>query len=119
MMKGWLNYRRSKTKRDRCSNNVQFSRLGKVMLGKENPGKASLPQAINTIPSRRIYMFRKMSRVLPIVLAMSLLLAVQVSSAQDTKTLKVWHFESENGAMGTAWAAAMKTFEDTHPGVKI
>ena len=64
-------------------------------------------------------MFRKMSRVLPIVLAMTLLLAVQVSSAQDTKTLKIWHFESDNGAMGTAWAAAMKAFEASHPGVKI
>ncbi len=64
-------------------------------------------------------MFRKMSRVLPIVLAMTLLLAVQVSAAQETKTLKVWHFESDNGAMGTAWAAAMKAFEASHPSVKI
>ncbi len=64
-------------------------------------------------------MFRKLSRVLPVVLAMTLLLAVQVSSAQDEKVLKVWHFESDNGAMGTAWSAAMKAFEASHPGVKI
>ncbi len=64
-------------------------------------------------------MFRKMSRVLPIVLAITVLLAVQISSAQDEKILKVWHYESDNGAMGTAWTAAMKAFEESHPGVKI
>lgn len=40
-------------------------------------------------------------------------------AAQTPKVLKVWHYESANGAMGTAWAEAMKQFEATHPGVKI
>lgn len=35
------------------------------------------------------------------------------------KTFKIWHYESQNGAMGIAWAAAMKKFEETHPDVKI
>lgn len=41
------------------------------------------------------------------------------ADASGSQVLKVWHFESENGAMGTAWAAAMKQFEESHPGVKI
>ena len=39
--------------------------------------------------------------------------------AQTPKVLKVWHYESADGAMGTAWAEAFKQFEATHPGVKI
>ena len=35
------------------------------------------------------------------------------------KVLKVWHYESENGAMGAAWKEAMAKFESTHPGVKV
>jgi raffinose/stachyose/melibiose transport system substrate-binding protein len=38
---------------------------------------------------------------------------------KESKVLKIWHYESESGAMGTAWKAAMKKFEETHPGVKI
>lgn len=35
------------------------------------------------------------------------------------KVLKIWHYEADNGAMGIAWAAAMKKFEEMHPEVKI
>ncbi len=38
---------------------------------------------------------------------------------QEQRVLKVWHYESDTGAMGTAWAEAMKEFEATHPDVKI
>ncbi|NJP99807.1 ABC transporter substrate-binding protein [Streptomyces zingiberis] len=40
-------------------------------------------------------------------------------SAGDGKTLRLWHYESPNGAMGRAWAEAIKEFEKTHPGVKV
>src|SRR6185369_14904269 len=49
-----------------------------------------------------------------------LLAVVAVSCADQTpKVLKIWHYESANGAMGTAWAEAMKQFEAAHPNVKI
>ncbi|SDR31990.1 ABC transporter substrate-binding protein [Thermostaphylospora chromogena] len=35
------------------------------------------------------------------------------------KTLKLWHYETANSAMGVAWAEAIKEFEATHPGVKV
>jgi raffinose/stachyose/melibiose transport system substrate-binding protein len=37
----------------------------------------------------------------------------------EERVLKVWHYESEDGAMGIAWDEAMKEFEATHPGVTI
>lgn len=37
----------------------------------------------------------------------------------DGKTLKLWHYEGENSAMGIAWAEAIKQFEASHPGVKV
>lgn len=37
----------------------------------------------------------------------------------EQKVLKIWHYESDNGAMGIAWAAAMKKFQEIHPNVKI
>ena len=40
-------------------------------------------------------------------------------AAQEGTVLKVWHYESPNGAMGIAWQAAMDKFEETHPGVTI
>ncbi len=39
--------------------------------------------------------------------------------AAEERVLKVWHYESDTGAMGIAWAEAMKQFEASHPGVKI
>ena len=38
---------------------------------------------------------------------------------KQQKVLKIWHYESDNGAMGKAWVAAMKKFEETHPDVTI
>lgn len=35
------------------------------------------------------------------------------------KTLRLWHYETANSAMGVAWAEAIKEFEATHPGVKV
>ncbi|MFZ5368762.1 MAG: ABC transporter substrate-binding protein [Spirochaetota bacterium] len=41
-------------------------------------------------------------------------------NAQEAKrTLKIWHYESENGAMGLAWKTAMEKFKEKHPDVTI
>jgi raffinose/stachyose/melibiose transport system substrate-binding protein len=36
-----------------------------------------------------------------------------------SKTLKLWHYEAPNSAMGVAWQEAIKQFEASHPGVKV
>jgi len=66
-------------------------------------------------------MQRKSSRLLVITLAIALLVAVQLvpTAAQEERVLRLWHYESPNGAMGTAWDAAIKIFEETHPGVRV
>jgi len=66
-------------------------------------------------------MQRKSSRLLVINLAIALLVAVQLvpTAAQEERVLRLWHYESPNGAMGTAWDAAIKIFEETHPGVRV
>ncbi|MDN3028674.1 extracellular solute-binding protein [Streptomyces sp. S.PB5] len=40
-------------------------------------------------------------------------------SSGDGKTLKLWHYEGPNSAMGQAWNEAIKEFEAKHPGVKV
>ena len=35
------------------------------------------------------------------------------------RTLTLWHYESQTGAMGIAWTAAIQQFKDTHPGVTV
>ena len=67
-------------------------------------------------------MHYKSSKLMFIVLVVALLIAVQLplASAQDEgRVLRLWHYESPNGAMGTAWDAAIQIFEDTHPGVTV
>ena len=43
------------------------------------------------------------------------------AGAQDTgaTTLKLWHYESANGAMGAAWDKAIEIFKKEHPGVTV
>ncbi|MHC5906101.1 ABC transporter substrate-binding protein [Streptomyces sp. S6] len=41
------------------------------------------------------------------------------SGESDGKTLRLWHYEAPNSAMGTAWTEAIKEFEAKHPGVKV
>ena len=38
------------------------------------------------------------------------------SGSSDAKTLKLWHYEGADSAMGTAWNEAIKEFEARHPG---
>ena len=40
-------------------------------------------------------------------------------SSDENRVLKVWHYESDTGAMGKAWIAAKDLFEERHPGVTI
>ncbi|WP_426594722.1 ABC transporter substrate-binding protein [Cellulomonas sp. McL0617] len=37
----------------------------------------------------------------------------------DSKTLTVWHYESDDSAMGQAWNKAIEIFKTEHPGVKV
>ncbi|KAB8140268.1 extracellular solute-binding protein [Chloroflexia bacterium SDU3-3] len=37
----------------------------------------------------------------------------------EGRVLRLWHYESPQGAMGAAWAEAIKQFEASHPGVKV
>ncbi|MDT0435794.1 MULTISPECIES: extracellular solute-binding protein [Streptomyces] len=41
------------------------------------------------------------------------------SGSGDAKTLRLWHYEGPDSAMGVAWNAAIKEFEAQHPGVKV
>ncbi|WDG31468.1 extracellular solute-binding protein [Streptomyces sp. CA-278952] len=37
----------------------------------------------------------------------------------DGKTLRLWHYEQEDGALSNAWDAAIAEFKKTHPDVKV
>ncbi|MGW0793734.1 ABC transporter substrate-binding protein [Streptomyces sp. NPDC002692] len=55
-------------------------------------------------------------------LAGALLLASCGSSDSGSEgggTLRLWHYEGPDSAMGVAWNEAIKEFERTHPGVKV
>lgn len=41
------------------------------------------------------------------------------SGGSDGKTLKLWHYEGPDSAMGVAWKEAIKEFEAKHPGVQV
>jgi len=41
------------------------------------------------------------------------------AAAQEGTVLKIWHYESPDGAMGAAWQAAMDQFQELHPEVTI
>ncbi|MEV5610928.1 extracellular solute-binding protein [Streptomyces sp. NPDC052225] len=41
------------------------------------------------------------------------------SGGGDAKTLRLWHYEAANSAMGAAWNESIKEFEAQHPGVKV
>ncbi|MDO0927475.1 extracellular solute-binding protein [Streptomyces sp. TG1A-8] len=56
------------------------------------------------------------------VLAGSLLVAScggPGGGSPDGRTLRLWHYESPDSAMGAAWAEAVKEFEARHPGVRV
>ncbi|MGV2918680.1 ABC transporter substrate-binding protein [Streptomyces alfalfae] len=41
------------------------------------------------------------------------------TAAGDGKTLRLWHYEDKDGALGKAWDAAIAEFKKTHPDVKV
>ena len=41
------------------------------------------------------------------------------SATEDGGSLKLWHYESANGAMGIAWDKAIEIFKTEHPGVTV
>jgi raffinose/stachyose/melibiose transport system substrate-binding protein len=45
--------------------------------------------------------------------------ATTAPTQAQARTLTVWHYESNTGAMGKAWLAAKDEFEATHPGVTV
>jgi ABC-type glycerol-3-phosphate transport system substrate-binding protein len=44
---------------------------------------------------------------------------VATEAPAENRVLKIWHYESDTGAMGKAWLAAKEEFEATHPGVTV
>jgi raffinose/stachyose/melibiose transport system substrate-binding protein len=41
------------------------------------------------------------------------------SGGSQSKTLRLWHYEGPDSAMGVAWNEAIKEFQQTHPGVTV
>ncbi|MDT7787921.1 MAG: raffinose/stachyose/melibiose transport system substrate-binding protein [Pseudonocardiales bacterium] len=60
-------------------------------------------------------------RALAVTLAAVLAMTACGSGSSDDgpRTLKLWHYEGPDSAMGVAWAEAVRQFEATHPGVKV
>lgn len=71
---------------------------------------------------RRVTARRRMTTVAAAVFGGSLLLSScggSDSGSSDAGTLKLWHYEGSDSAMGVAWNEAIKEFEARHPGVKV
>ena len=62
-------------------------------------------------------MLKRLSRVLPIVLALPLIFAFSVTQAQDT-VFKIWWFDKDN-AMSKSWEGAIEAFKAAHPEVTV
>jgi raffinose/stachyose/melibiose transport system substrate-binding protein len=54
-----------------------------------------------------------------LALAAPLLVACGDDAGGNANELRLWHYEGPDSAMGKAWDAAIKEFEDTHPGVTV
>ncbi|MBQ1092912.1 ABC transporter substrate-binding protein [Streptomyces sp. B93] len=66
---------------------------------------------------------RRRAAATAVILAGSLLLTScggsEDGGGSDGQTLRLWHYEAPNSAMGVAWTEAIKEFEAKHPGVKV
>ncbi|MFN8378867.1 MAG: extracellular solute-binding protein [Anaerolineae bacterium] len=63
-------------------------------------------------------MSKRVVRLLPILIVV-FLLSLSVTMAQEPTTFRIWHYESPEGAMGQAWAAAIAKFQEMHPDVTV
>jgi raffinose/stachyose/melibiose transport system substrate-binding protein len=62
------------------------------------------------------------TKIVFLALAAGLVLAGFTGCAKKVaapREFKIWHYESDTGAMGIAWAEAMKQFQAKHPDVKV
>ncbi len=71
---------------------------------------------------------RRRAGILAVLAAMSLTLAAcagsgdagdSATSTEGGGTLKLWHYESANGAMGIAWDRAIEIFKQEHQNVEV
>jgi raffinose/stachyose/melibiose transport system substrate-binding protein len=66
---------------------------------------------------------RRRAMTAAVILSGSLLLSScggsSDSGSSDGKTLKLWHYEGPDSAMGVAWNEAIKEFKAKHPGVTV
>ncbi|MFI0967232.1 ABC transporter substrate-binding protein [Streptomyces sp. NPDC021080] len=70
------------------------------------------------MPTKR----RRLTAMAAVTLASALLATAcggSDSGSSDGKTLRLWHYEAPNSAMGVAWKEAIKEFEAQHPGVQV
>jgi raffinose/stachyose/melibiose transport system substrate-binding protein len=65
--------------------------------------------------TRRIRARVLAAAVVPLVIAWS----GGPADAGEGGTLRLWHYEGPNSAMGVAWTAAIEQFEEEHPGVTV
>jgi raffinose/stachyose/melibiose transport system substrate-binding protein len=63
-------------------------------------------------------MHKQLSKLMPVLLAIPILVAFQASAAQET-VFRVWHYEPADNAMGISWDYAMQQFQETHPDVTL
>jgi raffinose/stachyose/melibiose transport system substrate-binding protein len=68
--------------------------------------------------------FRKLVAATALVAAASMGLAAcgnsgSTESSSGAKTLKLWHYEGADSAMGIAWDKSIAIFKKEHPGVKV
>ncbi|MGW2915056.1 ABC transporter substrate-binding protein [Streptomyces asoensis] len=74
------------------------------------------------LTARRRVRTRRGTACAAAAVACSLLLASCGGSdggSADSRTLRLWHYEAPNSAMGAAWTEAIKEFEARHPGVRV
>ena len=67
--------------------------------------------------------FRKLAAVAAVATAAATVLAGcggdDDAGPSGATTLKLWHYESANSAMGMAWDRSIEIFESEHPGVQV
>src|ERR1041385_3657294 len=77
-------------------------------------------QLFVSVKLRSAKVLKKMSKMLPVLLAMFMLVvSLAPAHAQDKTTLKIWYYEAADSATGQSWAEAMTDFQAAHPDVTL